>query len=91
MKEKNKQLVLSIFRGIGLLDMAFKEAGFTVVSAGDLITGQDIREFKSLANKFDGIIGGPPCQDFSGLNRNPSTYSSEMLEEFKRIIIESKL
>lgn len=84
-----KQLVLSLFSGIGLLDHQFKKQGFVVVSAGDLITGQDIREFKSLPNKFDGIIGGSPCQDFSGLKRNKTNYSQLMLNEFKRIVIES--
>jgi DNA (cytosine-5)-methyltransferase 1 len=34
------QLILSLFSGIGLLDKAFKERGFTVVSAGDIIYGQ---------------------------------------------------
>jgi len=87
---QTKQLVLSTFTGVGLLDKAFREMGFVVVSAGDLITGQDIREFHSLPNKFDGLIGGPPCQDFSSLNRNPSTYSDEMIQEFKRIVIETK-
>ena len=33
------QLVLSLCSGIGLLDRAFKEAGFCVVSAGDIILG----------------------------------------------------
>ena len=87
---QKKQLVLSTFTGIGLLDKAFREMGFVVVSAGDLITGQDIREFISLPNRFDGVIGGPPCQDFSSLNRNPSNYSHEMLKEFERIVIESQ-
>ncbi len=84
------QLILSTFTGVGLLDKAFKTMGFCVVSAGDIIYGQNIKDFKSIADKFDGVIGGPPCQDFSGLNRKPTKYSYEMLEQFKRIIIESK-
>jgi len=68
------QLVLSLFSGIGLLDRAFKEKGFFVVSAGDLILGQDIRDFHAVAGKFDGVIGGSPCQDFSTLNRNHRTF-----------------
>lgn len=83
------QLVLSLFTGVGLLDYAFKQAGFCVVSAGDLITGQDIRQFKSMANKFDGIIGGSPCQDFSALNRNKGIYSQEMISEYIRVVSES--
>jgi len=82
------QLVLSLFSGVGLLDKAFKEAGFCVVSAGDLITGQDIRDFTGMKNKFDGIIGGSPCQDFSILKRNRGEYSLEMIYEFLRVVSE---
>lgn len=85
---KKMQLVLSLFSGVGLLDKAFKEQGFCVVSAGDLITGQDIRDFTGTKNKFNGIIGGSPCQDFSTLKRNKGTYSFEMLNEFLRIVEE---
>lgn len=85
------QLVLSIFSGIDLLGKGFIENGFTVVSAGDLMFGQDIRKFRSIEGKFDGIIGGSPCQDFSKARRiKPTGYGLEMLSEFKRIVIESK-
>lgn len=60
-------LVLSLFPGIGLLDMAFEEEGFCVVRGPDLLWGGDIRSFHPPADKFDGIIGGPPCQSWSGL------------------------
>jgi DNA (cytosine-5)-methyltransferase 1 len=80
------QLVLSLFSGVGLLDRAFREAGFCVVSAGDLITGQDIRDFTGVKNKFNGVIGGSPCQDFSGLKRNKGNYSLEMIYQFLRIV-----
>ena len=88
------QLVLSTFSGIGLLDRAFKEAGFCVVSAGDLILGKhhDIRFFKGIKGKIDGVIGGPPCPDFSSLKRDRpvlnESYGFEMLMEFKRIVLE---
>lgn len=84
------KLVLSLFSGIGLLDKAFKEAGFCVVSAGDIINGShfDIRDFTGAKNKFDGIIGGPPCQDFSTLKRNRGDYSLEMMYEFLRVVSE---
>ena len=81
-------LVLSLFSGVGLLDQAFREKGFCVVSAGDLITGQDIREFKGIKGKFDGGIGGSPCPDFSGLKRNKGTYSLEMVYEYLRVMAE---
>lgn len=58
-------LVLSLFPGIGLLDMAFEEAGFCVVRGPDLLWGGDIKRFHPPAGRFDGIIGGPPCQLFS--------------------------
>jgi len=83
-------LVLSLFSGVGLLDQAFKEKGFCVVSAGDLIIGQDIRDFKAIPNKFDGVIGGSPCQDFSTLKRNRGNYSMKMVQEFIRVVKEAK-
>ena len=61
------QLVLSLFPGIGLLDMAFEEAGFCVVRGPDVLWGGDIRKFHPPAGKFEGVIGGPPCQSFSSL------------------------
>lgn len=62
-----QQLVLSLFPGIGLLDRAFEEEGFTVVRGPDLLWGGDIRRFNPPAGRFDGVIGGPPCQAFSRL------------------------
>jgi site-specific DNA-cytosine methylase len=60
-------LVLSLFPGIGLLDMAFEAEGFCVVRGPDCLWGGDIRSFQPPAGKFDGVIGGPPCQMFSSL------------------------
>ena len=61
----NPQLVLSLFPGIGLLDMAFEEEGFTVVRGPDLLWGGRIQKFHAMPGRFDGVIGGPPCQSFS--------------------------
>lgn len=87
-----QQLILSLFTGVGLLDRAFREAGFVVVSAGDLIYGQDIRHFKGMKGKFDGIIGGSPCQIFSDANRDrlvdENHYGFQMIDEYKRIVNE---
>jgi len=47
-------LVLSLFPGIGLLDMAFEEAGFCVVRGPDLLWGGDIHDFHPPAGKFEG-------------------------------------
>lgn len=83
-------LVLSVFPGIDLLGRAFEQQGFCVVRGPDLITGGDIRSFNPMPGKFDGLIGGPPCQDFSKLNRNPGTYGADMLGEFARVINEAQ-
>jgi DNA (cytosine-5)-methyltransferase 1 len=88
------QLILSLSTGAGLLDKAFKELGFVVVSAGDIVYNidGDMRDFTGIKNKFDGVIAGIRCQDFSKANRNiPSIEDSEGLEllnEFKRIVLE---
>jgi len=84
------KLVLSIFSGIDLLGKAFQKNGFCVVKCDDLnLDGGDIRNFKAVPNKFDGLIGGSPCQDFSRLNRNPKGYSMEMLQQYIRVVGEA--
>jgi len=50
-------LVLSLFPGIGLLDMAFELEGFTVVRGPDLLWGGDVRRFHPPPGRFDGVIG----------------------------------
>jgi DNA (cytosine-5)-methyltransferase 1 len=83
-------LVLSLFPGIGLLDRGFEDVGFCVVRGPDLVFGGDIRKFSVMPGKFDGVIGGPPCQDFSKARRSePTGNGLEMLEEFKRVVIEA--
>ncbi|MBA7644819.1 Modification methylase HaeIII [subsurface metagenome] len=87
-------VVLSLFPGIGLLDRGFEAEGFCVVRGPDLLWGGDVRLFHAPPGKFDGVIGGPPCQDFSALanvnpNRKKSTYGLEMLAEMKRVILEA--
>ena len=81
------QLVLSLFPGIDLLGRGFEAEGFCIVRGPDIIYGGDIRDFTPPAGKFDGIIGGSPCQDFSGLNRNPGPYGHEMLQEYIRCVL----
>jgi len=72
----SQPLVLSLFPGIGLLDLAFEQEGFCVVRGPDLLWGSDIRAFHPPAGKFDGVIGGPPCQAFSRL----------LIPEFARVV-----
>ena len=82
------QLILSLFTGGGLFDIAFKENGFCVVSAGDIITGPEfsIFNFHAPPSKFDGVIGGSPCQQFSKLNRNRKPeIGVAFLHEFRRV------
>jgi DNA (cytosine-5)-methyltransferase 1 len=84
-------MILSLFPGIGLLDRGFEDTGFCVVRGPDLIFGGDIRRFNVPTGKFDGIIGGPPCQDFSKARRSEKTGNGvDMLDEFKRIVIEAQ-
>ncbi|HZX32666.1 MAG TPA: DNA cytosine methyltransferase, partial [Rhodocyclaceae bacterium] len=43
-----------------------------------------------IPGRFDGIIGGPPCPDFSRARRCPPTgYGLEMLAEFSRVVREA--
>lgn len=84
-------LVLSLFPGIDLLGRGFEAEGFCVVRGPDLIFGGDIRTFHVPAGCFDGVIGGPPCQDFSKRRRTaPTGYGIEMLCEFTRIVTEAQ-
>lgn len=89
-----KQLVLSLFPGVGLLDMAFEHEGFCVVRGPDLLWGGDIRRFHPPTGKFNGIIGGPPCQSFSTLahlvrhNGHQPKYGN-LIPEFERCVAEA--
>jgi DNA (cytosine-5)-methyltransferase 1 len=87
------QLVLSLFPGIGLLDMAFEEEGFCVVRGPDLLWGGDIRRFHPPAGRFDGVIGGPPCQAFSRLRHivaaNGHKVADNLIPEYERVVREA--
>lgn len=84
------KLVLSLFTGAGLLDRGFEQSGFCVVSAGDIILGRDVRDFKPARHIFSGVIGGSPCQDFSKARRTALTgYGVEMVNHFARVVTQS--
>jgi DNA (cytosine-5)-methyltransferase 1 len=84
-------LVLSLFPGIDLLGRGFELEGFCVVRGPDKLWGGDIRAFHAPANRFTGIIGGSPCQDFSRKRRAPPTGDGlAMLREFGRVVLEAK-
>lgn len=88
-------LVLSLFPGIGLLDMAFEEEGFCVVRGPDLLWGGDIHNFHPPAGKFDGVIGGPPCKRWSPLANivravhGEDSVAPDLIPEFERIVSEA--
>lgn len=85
-------LVLSLFPGIGLLDMAFEEEGFCVVRGPDLLWGGDVRRFHP-PRRFDGVIGGPPCQAFSRIryvNPKCGQKHGNMIPEFERVVLEAR-
>jgi DNA (cytosine-5)-methyltransferase 1 len=88
-------LVLSLFPGIGLLDMAFEEEGFCVVRGPDVLWGGDIRRFHPPTGVFDGVIGGPPCQMFSRLaimvrHNGYEPKFGNLIPEFERCIAEAR-
>ncbi len=87
-------LVLSLFPGIGLLDRGFEDEGFCVVRGPDLLWGGDVKKFHPPAGKFDGAIGGPPCQAFSGLaNINLArgrVPAENLIPEYERCIAEAQ-
>ncbi|MCX6902818.1 MAG: DNA cytosine methyltransferase, partial [Verrucomicrobia bacterium] len=79
--------MLSLFPGIDLLGRGFELEGFCIVRGPDLLWGGDIRAFHPPAGRFEGVIGGSPCQDFSRARRNePSGQGLAMLAEFVRVV-----
>lgn len=87
-------LVLSLFPGIGLLDMAFEQEGFCVVRGPDALWGGDVALFHPPADKFDGIIGGPPCQSHSRFRHlaeaTGKSTAPDLIPEFERCIAEAR-
>lgn len=86
-------LVLSIFPGIDLLGRAFEEEGYCVVRGPDPLWGGDIRSFHPPARVFEGVIGGPPCQEWSifrFVNRDKPAKWGNLIPEFERIVMEAQ-
>lgn len=88
-------LVLSLFPGADVFGMAFELEGFTVVQGPDVIFGRDVRNFHVPAGRFDGVIGGPPCQPFSRLVHIVRANGFEprhgnLIPEFERIVLEAQ-
>jgi DNA (cytosine-5)-methyltransferase 1 len=87
-------LVLSLFPGLGLLDHAFELKGYCVVRGPDVLWGGDVRAFRPPAGRFDGVIGGPPCQAFSKLANLVRAKGLEpafgnLIPEFERVVSEA--
>lgn len=73
--------------GIDLLGRAFEAEGFCVVRGPDPLYGGDIRSFFPGPGWIDGLIGGPPCPDFSAaLRTEPTGYGLEMIGEYVRVV-----
>lgn len=84
-------LVLSLFPGIDLLGRAFAAVGCCVVTGPDLILDQRIEDFRATPGRFDGIVGGPPCQNYSDANRYRDTAEGDRLVlEFLRVVHEAR-
>lgn len=91
----SQPLVLSLFPGIGLLDMAFEQEGFCVVRGPDVLWGGDIRTFHPPTDVFAGVIGGPPCQMFSRLaimvrHNGYEPKFGNLIPEFERCVVEAQ-
>lgn len=84
-------LILSLFPGIDLLGMGFEANGFTVLRGPDPLWGGDIRAFSAPRGVFEGIIGGPPCQDYSKARRAaPTGQGDELMGHMYRCITQAQ-
>lgn len=89
-------LILSVFPGIDLLGRAFEEEWpeACIVRGPDLLWGGDIKLFHPPAGRFDGLIGGPPCQKFSRLRfmveRHGYKTKPDLIPEFERCAREAE-
>jgi DNA (cytosine-5)-methyltransferase 1 len=76
-----KAKVVSLFSGCGGLDLGFKQSGYEIIWANDILTdacdtyrinigdhiqcGDITKIDKTIIPKADIVVGGPPCQSFS--------------------------
>lgn len=87
-------LVLSLFPGIDLLGRAFEEVWpeACIVRGPDVLWGGDIRRFHPPTGRFDGVIGGPPCQHWSQLQHmvikryGAGKLAENLIPEFERCV-----
>lgn len=87
--------VVSLFSGCGGLDLGFKNQGFDIIWANDILDDACTTYRENIGNhierndilkiniseipKADFVIGGPPCQGFSGIGRRDVTDERNML------------
>ncbi len=101
--KKNKIKVIGLFSGCGGLDLGFKQAGYDLIWAndilkdacdtyrlniGDHIVNEDITkiDLNTIPNA-DIIIGGPPCQGFSGIGkRDPNDNRSALVYSYLDVV-----
>lgn len=101
--KKNNIKVIGLFSGCGGLDLGFKQAGYDLIWAndilkdacdtyrlniGDHIVNDDITkiDLNTIPNA-DIIIGGPPCQGFSGIGkRDPNDNRSALVYSYLDVV-----
>jgi len=87
------ELVLSVYPGIDGLGMAFEQEGYCVVRGPDPLWGGDNRRVSYPAGRFEGVIGGPPCQIHSRLrflNPNAGRKHGDLIPDFCRTVGEAQ-
>ena len=101
--KKSKIKVIGLFSGCGGLDLGFKQAGYDLVWANDIlndacetykinignhILNEDITKIDlDIIPDADIIIGGPPCQGFSGIGkRDPNDNRSALVYSYLNVV-----
>lgn len=81
----SSNLVLSLFPGADLFGRSFESFGCCVVRGPDLLFGHDIVDWPlPPGGRFDGVIGGPPCQPHSTLSSISGSVNSRHEDQIAR-------